>query len=343
MLVVFGEGHAHHAPKAFMTRGQIGQCPEVPERAEAFLRAVQARGDEVEAPDDYGLAPISAIHSADYLAYLESAWREWQAIGGGAEVIPNVHPGRAPGAVPQSIVGRAGYFQADTACPIAEHTYTSALTATHAAVHAARRVHEGASATYALVRPPGHHAFADMAGGFCFMNNSAVAANWLTTKGLRVAIVDVDVHHGNGTQAIFYRRRDVLTVSLHGDPNHTYPYFWGYAHERGEGDGAGFNLNIPLSPRTEDTEYLVALEDAKASVRRFAPDVLIVALGLDAFVGDPLQCMRISTPGFGQIGAAIAGLSLPTVVIQEGGYPCAELGGNLSSFLDGFDAAHVRL
>lgn len=340
MLVVFGEGHAQHAPKSFMTRGQVGECPEIPERAEAFLAAVRARGDTIEAPDDYGLAPASAVHSPDYLAYLESAWREWQAIGGTPEVIPNVHPGRARGGVPTGIVGRAGYFQADTACPIAEHTYSAALSATHVAVHAARRVREGAGAAYALARPPGHHAYPDMAGGFCFMNNSGIAANWLTERGQRVAILDVDVHHGNGTQAMFYQRRDVLTVSLHGDPNHTYPFFWGYAHERGEGAGAGFNRNLPLAPATTDAEFLVALEDAKDTVRRFAPDTLVVALGLDTFEGDPLKCMRITTVGFAQIAASIAGLSLPTVVVQEGGYPCPELGDNLRSFLDGFEEAH---
>lgn len=338
MLVVYSELEAQHAPKSFMVRGEVGACPETPQRADAFLQAVERRCDEVVAPPDYGLAPIAAVHSPDYLDFLECAWREWQKIGGGAEVLANVHPGRSAGGYPKSIVGRAGYHQTDAACPITEHTYTAAIGAAHCAVHAAQAVDVGSRVAYALARPPGNHAFGDMAGGFCFLNNTAIAAHWHTTQGKRVAILDVDVHHGNGTQSIFYRRSDVLHISLHGDPHYMYPFFWGYAHERGEGDGQGFNLNLPLAMTTEDDEYLVALEDAKAAVRRFAPDVLVVALGLDTFVGDPLQCMRITTAGLGLIGSSIAGLDMPTVIVQEGGYPCPELGVNLESFLTGFDA-----
>lgn len=338
MLVVYNETQKQHAPKSFMTRGQRGACPEIPERADAFLAAVARRGDTVVAPPDYGMAPIAAVHAPDYLDFLACAWREWQALGGAPEVIPNVHPLRAAQGYPKGIVGRAGYHQGDTACPIAEHTYAAAIGAAHSALHAAHAVHEGQAAAYALARPPGHHAFADMAGGFCYLNNTAIAAHWLTTQGQRVAILDVDVHHGNGTQAIFYQRSDVFHVSIHGDPSYMYPFYWGYAHERGEGNGAGFNLNLPLAMTTDDDDYLVALEDAKAAVRRFAPEVLVVALGLDAFAEDPLQCMRVTTPGFSLIGTSIASLGMPTVIVQEGGYPCAALGDNLQSFLDGFDA-----
>ena len=338
MDVVYSELQAQHSPQSFLVRGQLTDSPEIPARADAFLKAVTRRGDTLVSPADVGLAPIAAVHAPDYLAFLEHAWREWQKIGGAPEVIPNVHPGRASEAMPLSIIGQAGRFQTDTACPIGEHTFVAAIAAAHSAYHAAGLVRAGARAAYALCRPPGHHAFADMAGGFCFLNNAAVAAQSLANAGQRVAILDVDVHHGNGTQSIFYRRNDVLHVSLHGDPSWFYPFFWGYAHERGEGDGAGYNVNLPLPLGTDDDGYAVALEDAKSAVRRFAPDTLVVALRLDTFAGDPLQGMRITTAGFERIGASVAGLGLPTVLVQEGGYPCAELGDNLEAFLNGFDA-----
>ncbi len=206
-------------------------------------------------------------------------------------------------------------------------------------MHAARLVRDGADAAYALCRPPGHHAYADMAGGFCFLNNTAIAAQDLVATGRRVAILDVDVHHGNGTQGIFYRRADVLTVSLHADPLRFYPFFWGYAAERGEGEGLGANLNIPLPRGTGDAAYLEALARAMRRIRAFAPDALVVALGLDAHEGDPFKGLAITTGGFGRIGAAVRGLGLPTVLVQEGGYLSDDLGANLAAFLQGFSNA----
>jgi len=338
MIVVYSGLEARHAPAAFLVRGQMEASPETPARGAALLAAVRRRGDRIVAPDDSGLGPVSAVHAADYLDFLESAWREWRKVGGAPEVIPNVHPARGLASMPSGIVGRAGFHQADTACPIGEHTWVAALSAAQCAAHAARLVHAGEPVAYALSRPPGHHAFSDMAGGFCYLNNTAIAAEVLARQGLRVAILDVDVHHGNGTQAIFYRRRDVLHVSIHRDPGHYYPYFWGYGHERGEADGVGFNLNLPQPPGTGDDAYGVALEDAKGAIRRFMPDALVVALGLDTFEGDPLQGMRITTGGFERIGASVAALGLPVVLVQEGGYPCPELGANLEHFLGGFEA-----
>jgi acetoin utilization deacetylase AcuC-like enzyme len=189
-----------------------------------------------------------------------------------------------------------------------------------------------------LSRPPGHHATREVASGFCYLNNAAVAAAVLLKDHRRVAILDVDVHHGNGTQEIFYERSDVLTISIHADPVRFYPFFWGYAEERGTGDGAGFNLNLPLVRGTADDDYLQTLNSAIAAIERFAPGALVVALGLDAYEGDPLRGLAITTPGFGRIGERIAALALPTVLVQEGGYLSDELGDNLSSFLQGFIA-----
>ncbi len=185
---------------------------------------------------------------------------------------------------------------------------------------------------------PGHHAFADVAGGFCFVNNSAVAAQRLRSKAERVAILDVDLHHGNGTQGIFYARPDVLTVSIHADPVRFYPFFWGHADERGEGAGLGYNLNLPLPRKSGDAEFLASLDTAFRRIEAFAPDALVVALGLDPFEGDPFGGLSVTTGGFGRIAEAIAKLRLPTVIVQEGGYLCDALGDNLTAFLGGYQS-----
>jgi acetoin utilization deacetylase AcuC-like enzyme len=200
-------------------------------------------------------------------------------------------------------------------------------------------VMDGEDAAYALCRPPGHHAYRDMAGGFCFLNNSAIAAAHLRLRHERVAILDVDVHHGNGTQGIFYARPDVYTVSIHADPVAYYPYVWGYTHERGEGPGLGANLNIPLPIGTGDDGYMQALDLACKAIESFAPGALVVALGLDASEHDPLRGLAVTTPGFRRIGQAIARMGLPTVLVQEGGYLSDILGANLTSVLAGFEEA----
>ncbi|MBT7581725.1 MAG: histone deacetylase family protein, partial [Kordiimonadaceae bacterium] len=204
------------------------------------------------------------------------------------------------------------------------------------AVHAAELVLNGENAAYALCRPPGHHAGPDIAGGFCYLNNTAIAAEYLRNKYNSVAILDVDLHHGNGTQMIFYDRSDVLTVSIHADPKRFYPFFWGNASECGKDDGLGYNLNLPLPRGTKDDLFLEALDSALERITDFTPDALIIALGLDAYEGDPIAGLAISTNGFRAIGQKIsAATSLPTVIIQEGGYPCDELGSNLAAFMSG--------
>ena len=211
------------------------------------------------------------------------------------------------------------------------------LTFTEVAATAADLVLAGTREAYALCRPPGHHAFADMAGGFCFLNNSAVAAQHLRSNHARVAVLDVDVHHGNGTQGIFYERADVLTVSIHADPANYYPYFWGHAHEQGTGKGQGHNLNLPLPLGSADAPWLEAGDTALARIRAFAPTALVVALGLDASESDPLQGLKVTGAGFHAMAAKIARLGLPTVLVQEGGYLGDDLGRNLVQFLAGFE------
>lgn len=340
MKIVQTDKHRLHDPQFFLVRGVPKPSAEQPERAEKLLAAATAAGHEVLRPESFGPGPRAAVHTPEYLQFLETAHRDWQALGdASAEIVANIHPSRYPSTYPQSIVGRAGWHMADTACPIGAGTFEAACGAADVAVTAAEFVLDGGDHIYGLCRPPGHHAYADMAGGFCFLNNAAIAAQHLRQAHERVVVLDVDVHHGNGTQGIFWRRSDVLTISLHADPQNFYPFFWGHAAERGESDGEGYNLNIPLPLGTGDAGWLSALQSALAAIRTFAPGALVVALGLDAYEGDPLRGLAITTPGFRQIGAVIAGLGLPTVLIQEGGYLAPELGDNLVSFLKGFEGA----
>lgn len=339
-----------HQPPQFLVRGQPKPVPEKPERVAAVLDALTRRGDRLEQAPDAGPAARAAVHSPEYLAFLETAHARWMKLpDASSAVIPNVHRGPDMLSYPDSVVGQAGYHMSDTACPIAEGTWAAAKAASDCAVAAARIVASREEpAAYALCRPPGHHAGRDMAGGFCYLNNAAIAAQealrLLTGRGLppRVAVFDVDVHHGNGTQAIFWRRDDVFVVSIHADPREFYPFMAGHAHERGAGRGEGFNLNMPLPLGTSEDGFLAAVRDGLVSIGRFAPSLMVLSLGFDTFKDDPLAAFGVTTPGFGRLGRTVAEAGLPTVVILEGGYAVDHLAANLSSFLDGFEAASDR-
>ena len=337
MKIVFHDGQRRHDPQQFLVRGSPQPSPEQPARIDALIAGVAQLGLEVTAPPDHGIAPIAAVHSADYLTFLQTIHGQWQELpGASAEVIPNIHPGRLAATYPDHPVGRAGFHQADTACPIGAETWRSAYWSAQTAIAAADLVLAGAHVAYALCRPPGHHAYADMAGGFCFLNNSAIAAVRCLAVGRRPVVLDIDLHHGNGTQGIFYARSDVLTVSVHVDPHGFYPFFWGHAHERGEGAGLGCNRNVPLPLGTGDDGFLDGLGRGIEAIRSFGADVLVLAAGLDAFAGDPFGGLGVTTEGFGRIGRLCAEIGLPTVIVQEGGYLCPELGDNLGALLGGF-------
>jgi acetoin utilization deacetylase AcuC-like enzyme len=339
--VIFSAAQQKHHPKNFLSSGAPQPNPEVPERADRLLAAALSAGLTHKEPDDFGDGPIAAVHTPEYLQFLQHIYARWQRIpDASAEVMPNIHPDRRGGAYPMSAVGQVGYHVCDSACPISADTWDSARWSAMTAVQAANEVLQGESSCYALARPPGHHASKDLAGGFCYLNNSAIGAEVLRSRYARVAILDVDVHHGNGTQEIFYDRADVLTVSIHADPMRFYPFFWGHAAERGKGAGLGVNYNLPLPRGTDDDDYLQALERALLRIRAFSPEALVVALGLDAFEGDPFQGFAITTGGFGRIAERIATLQLPTLFVQEGGYLCDALGDNLESFLRGFLGTH---
>ena len=336
MKAFFDDRQWKHDPKHFMANGRVSPSPEQPERIARLTAGAKAAGCVFQAPADAGLAPIAAVHTPEYLTFLKNIYARWRRIdGAGAEVIPNIHPANRTDGYPKSAVGQAGYHQADTACPIAEHTWEAAYWSAQSAVSGADALVAGNRAGYVLSRPPGHHAFGDIAGGFCFLNNAAIAAERLRKAGLRPAVLDVDVHHGNGTQGIFYHRSDILTVSIHADPERFYPFFWGHARERGEGAGLGYNLNLPLARGTEDEAYLATLAQALERIDAFGCNALVVALGLDAHVDDPFKGLAITTPGFARIGAAIAATGLPVLYVQEGGYLSDALEHNLTSFLSG--------
>ena len=336
MKAILDPRQHRHDPQNFMANGVVSRSPEQPARIDVLKAGAEAAGYIFSAPQDAGLGPIAAVHSPEYLTFLRTIHTRWSRIEGAApEVIPNIHPANRTDSYPKSAIGQAGWHQADTACPISKHTWESAYWSAQTAITGADLVAAGESGIYALCRPPGHHAFADLAGGFCFLNNSAIAAERLRASGLRTAILDVDVHHGNGTQGIFYSRDDVLTVSIHADPARFYPFFWGHAHERGEGAGLGANLNLPLPRGTGDDVWLDALETALARIVNFGSDCIVVALGLDASIDDPFQGLAITEHGFRRIRQRLSAQGLPLLFVQEGGYLSDALGANLRTFLEG--------
>jgi acetoin utilization deacetylase AcuC-like enzyme len=342
MKVILPPGHARHDPDAVIGSA-IGDRPyfERPARIDALLRAVQSAGLQVVAPKDHGLHPIAAIHPPDYTEFLTGAYDAWRASPGRGDdlvVRPHSFAVRPLHRRPTHITGLAGWYLAGQGAPILQHSWAAALASAHAAVDAADLVLGGAGEAYALARPPGHHAHADLAGGFCFLNNAAVAAQRLLDGGVaRVGLIDIDVHHGNGTQAIFYDREDVHFVSVHGDPAGLYPFYAGYADEGGEGRGAGYTLNLPLPSGTGDAPWLDAIDRGLDALRHGgAVEVLVVSLGLDAQQGDPTANLAVTEEGFLAAGRRLGAFGLPTVLVQEGGYRIDRLETNLGAFLDGF-------
>ena len=336
--VIYDDAEKGHSPDNFVVRGVRQQNKEVPERTELMRTALDQAGYELSAPEDFGMAPLKAIHTERYLDFLEHGHAEWSAFEGAApEIIPNAFPVNPHAGYPTSIVGRAGFHMGDMACPINAGTWAAARGAANAALTATKRVMAGERAVYALCRPPGHHAFADRAAGFCFLNNAAIAAQYARDNGAeRVAILDVDVHHGNGTQDIFYDRADVFFASLQADPAEFYPFFWGYKDQTGAGDGEGFTANYPLPLGSGDDAFLEALADAFDRIARFGPALLILSLGIDISMNDPYAALKVTADGFTAIGHAVELAGLPTVILQEGGYVAPDLGTNMVRVLNEF-------
>ncbi|MBN2117859.1 MAG: histone deacetylase family protein [Anaerolineales bacterium] len=339
MQVYYSEAHRRHKPPFEIFDGGL-RVPylENPERMDRILKALQKTDwAEIAEPQDFGLNPIHAVHAEDYIAFLASAWTEWLASEARdkSTLLPATFALRRHPQKPTSLLGRAGYYMMDLSACIVAGTYSAALASANCALSAAEAVANGERAAFALCRPPGHHAGKDYAGGYCFINNAAVAANWLSTQG-NVALLDIDYHCGNGTQDIFYERADVLTISIHADPNFEYPYYAGHANETGTGAGAGFHRNFPLDKGTDNARYLSALEEALSLIREFTPKYLVVSAGMDIYAEDPLGTIKVTTEGIAEIGKRIAALELPTAIVMEGGYNNAALGRNIVSLAGEF-------
>lgn len=336
--------HAHNPPHEILEGGVTVTPFDLPARVENVVAALRRTAwADVQPPRDFGLTPLRAVHSDDYLEYLRTAFERWQHEGGqlgperaspvlyGATFPPRRSRGR-----PKSVAGLAGYYTMDLSSAVTQGTYATLLSGAHCALSAAQAVKDGDRAAFALLRPPGHHAGRDYGGGYCLINNTSLAAQSLLAPHSRVAILDVDYHAGNGTQDIFYESREVLTISLHADPSFQYPFFMGYADEVGEGAGLGFHHNFPLPAGTTDEAYLRTLDKALALIRSFAPTYLVVAAGMDIYQDDPLGDFKITAAGVGEIGQRIAALKLPTVIVMEGGYCIPRLGENFVALLTPF-------
>jgi acetoin utilization deacetylase AcuC-like enzyme len=312
----------------------------MPRRAEMILARVREVGlGAVREPDRFGEAPLRRVHDDGYVSFLAGAWHEWRALGRTHDALPLVWPVRSMRGdrIPDDIDGKLGFYSLDAGVPITAGTWSAALAAADVAVTGARVLVEGERAAFALCRPPGHHAATAAMGGYCYLNNAAIAAQYLIDQGCgRIAILDVDYHHGNGTQQIFYRRSDVLFASVHADPRVEYPYFLGYADERGEGEGEGYTHNYPLPHGIGWDAYGPALDEACRNVAAFTPDVLVVSLGVDTYEHDPISQFRLRTDDFTRIGARIAGVACPTLFVMEGGYAVEALGVNAVNVLTGF-------
>jgi acetoin utilization deacetylase AcuC-like enzyme len=339
LKVFYSEAHRKHAPPFEVFDGGL-RVPymETPDRLDRVLSALRPMDwEEILEPKDFGLDPLYSVHDKDYLDFLASSWTEW--IDSEAEdkstLLPATFALRRHPQRPTSLLGRAGYHLMDLSACIVEGTYIAALASANCALSAGEAVARGERVAFALCRPPGHHAGKDYAGGYCFLNNAAVAANWLSARG-KAALLDIDYHCGNGTQDIFYDRPDVLTISLHADPNFEYPYYAGYADETGTGAGLGFHRNFPLEKGADNTRYLSVLEEALQLIRDFEPKYVVVSAGMDIYTDDPLGKIGVTTEGIGEIGKRISTLNLPTVIVMEGGYNNEALGRNMIAFLSSF-------
>jgi acetoin utilization deacetylase AcuC-like enzyme len=349
--VVASTVHRRHAPLAEIESSGLQSPWEHPGRADA-IHDVLAADDRfaITDPNGWGTDPIAAVHDPGLVEFLSRAWADYQVRHPGThDVVPDVFvsPGLLDGIGPVReilpVAAELGRWCFETTTPLTEGTYEAACGAVDIALSATQLILDGADHAYGLCRPPGHHAPRALYGGYCFFNNAAVAAHHVaSTTGSRVTVLDVDYHHGNGTQQIFYGRDDVQYVSLHGDPRRAYPYLTGFADEVGTGRGRGSNLNFPLAAHLDDDGYVTALGEACRAIDAFDPAVVVVSLGLDTYHADPISDLGVTLDGFRRQGALVGELGRPTVVLQEGGYDVSTLGANARAWLLGLAARGAR-
>lgn len=343
MITIFSALHEQHAPEQEFFRGKLVPCFETPARASFVIQEISARGHPIVPPSADSREILKRVHSERYLTFLETAWDQWVAIdpaNANVQPFPSVWPVRTlrSDLEPDDFIARLGLYSMDNGTPMVAGTWSAVKAGADAVVSAAALLSSGERSVFCATRPPGHHAGVDFMGGYCFLNNAAIATQALIDGGCkRVAILDVDYHHGNGTQSIFYARSDVLYVSIHGDPRMEFPFYLGYASETGKGEGEGFNLNLPLPSGTPSETWFTAFEMACLRVEKHYPDGLVVSLGLDTYAGDPIGKFGLSSDDFFKLGARLKKLELPTCIILEGGYAKKDLGINAANVLDGFE------
>ena len=340
MRFVCSDAHTRHSPSLVFDAGDVVASPETPARVDSIASSLREQGLESLPPDACISGVLASVHTRDYLDHLERAHADWIASGGsGPGVVPDTFPRHRGPRKPRQIDARVGWYCLDTGTPIMEHTYHAAVEAAACALTGAELLLAGDGGAYALCRPPGHHAGPDYCSGFCYLNNAAVAAARLLDAfgpGGRVSILDVDYHHGNGTQEIFYGSDRVLFASLHADPGSAYPYYSGYAEEIGTGPGTGLTINTPLPPDTGANAYLGALDRLLEAIAEFAPRALVVSLGVDTYKGDPIGCFRLGEHAFTAVGERISRLAIPTLLVQEGGYDLDAVGRCVRNVLQPF-------
>ena len=341
MKTVYSSDHILRNPKTELTGGQLVTPFECPQRADYVLAAIESQqlGDVIP-PSQWPRSLVESIHDPGYLTFLDTVWQRWINAGNQGEAIPNVWPSRSMPSqrIPRNIEGQLGYYSLAGETSISDGTAEAAWVSAKVALSAAELLNQGENSAFALCRPPGHQASNDQYGGYCFINNAAIAAQKLRYDGAKkVAILDVDFHHGNGTQDIFYQRDDVLFCSIHGDPMVAFPYFLGFSDETGEGPGEGFNLNIPLPRGTPYSIWRAALCRAVTNILSYGADAIVVSLGVDTFENDPISFFKLKSDDFIDMGQTIATMGLPTVFIMEGGYAVEEIGTNTVNVLKGFE------
>ena len=346
MITFYNHLHAQHQGKVEMFRGALVPCFEVPARADHVLAELQRRKlGVVQTPHAFGDAALERIHSARYLKFLATAWDQWVAldpVNADKDILPSVWPTRSfrTDIEPDNFAAKMGLYSYDAGSPFTSGTWVAARKGAECALSAAQQLVNGDRAAFALSRPPGHHAGADFFGGYCFLNNAALAAQHLRDAGMeRVAVLDIDYHHGNGTQAIFYDRPDVFFASIHGDPRTEYPFYLGHADETGVGAGMGANLNIPLPRGTGFARWSEALEHTLHAIQHFGAQAVVVSLGMDTFAGDPISGFTLQSADYLRVGQRLAAAGLPMALVFEGGYAVAEVGVNTANVLEGFVGA----
>ncbi len=339
MKIVYSDKHKLHNPELELSPGFFEPYHETPDRARFIYEAVRERGvGPFVEPSAFSMDAFLRVHDRGYLKFLETGWDEWQKTGFEKDVFAYAFNVQHPGSpVPETIGGKVGYYTADGCVPLTRTSWEAIRVSAFTALTGHKFMAEGDSAVFALCRPPGHHATSSVAAGYCFINNAALAAQAFIDSGAkRVAVLDVDYHHGNGTQDIFYNRNDVLFVSLHADPAFDYPYYRGYAAEKGAGQGEGFTVNYPLPLKTAYDTYGEALADAIETIRHKGAEALVVSLGVDAYKEDPISRFLLESEDFLRLGSAIGALGVPTLFVMEGGYAVEQVGVNVANALAGF-------